>query len=93
MIINTDDIIEITTSDSTPLKIGPFTLSAESHLKIIPFDNNDLKIKIIDGLHYDSGYEKARVNTIILELSSGNMLLNLGNDHLLLARNRQNDSN
>jgi hypothetical protein len=93
MINNTNDIIEISTVDSTPLKLGHFTISAESHMKIIPFDNNDLKIKIIDGIYYDSGYETVKVNTIILELSSGNMLLNLGYDHLLLSRNTRKDPN
>ena len=41
-------------------------------------DNNDLKLRVIDGIDYESGWIKENVNSIIIELSTGNVVIDLG---------------
>ena len=87
LIKNDAGIVEIYTTDSAPVKILSFKISNHSHLKIIPLDNNDLKIKIIDGIEFESGVVRENVNSLIIDLSTGNILLDLGEEHTLLSRN------
>jgi hypothetical protein len=54
---------------------------------VIPLDNNDLKIKVIDGIEYESGSLREKINSCIIELSTGNMILDLGRENLILTRN------
>jgi hypothetical protein len=84
---NKDGIIEIKTINSVPVKISSFRILGNSRLKIIPLDNNDLKIKVIDGIEFDNGILKEKINSLILEISSGNVLIDLGKDHLIISRN------
>jgi hypothetical protein len=87
IIKNKDGIIEINTFNSRPVKISSFNILSISHLKIIPLDNNDLKIKVIDGIEFDSLIFKEKINSLILELSSGNVLIDLGKEHHTITRN------
>ena len=88
---NKDGIIEINTVNSLPVKISSFRISGNSHVKIIPLDNNDLKIKVIDGIEFDSGIFKEKINSLILEKSSGNLLIDLGKDHQTISRNLKHE--
>ena len=86
LIKNDGGIVEIHTTDANPLTIQSFKISNRSHLKIIPLDNNDLKIKVIDGIEFDSGILKENVNSFVIDLSAGNLLLDLGKGHQLLSK-------
>lgn len=90
-ITNNDGIIEFNTINSIPIKISPFKISASSHLKVIPLDNNDLKLKIIDGFEYGSGLVKENVNSFILELSTGNVVIDIGREHQIVSKNLKHD--
>ncbi len=90
-ITNNNGIIELNTVNSIPVKISPFKISGHSHLKIIPLDNNDLKLRVIDGLEYDSGGIKENVNSFILELTTGNVAVNLGREHYIVSKNLRHD--
>ncbi|MCX6220442.1 MAG: hypothetical protein NTZ69_05590 [Bacteroidia bacterium] len=90
-ITNNNGIIELNTVNSIPVKISPFKISAHSHLKVIPLDNNDLKLKVIDGFEYESGWIKENVNSFILELSTGNVVIDLGKEHQIVSKNLKHD--
>lgn len=90
-ITNNNGIIELNTANSIPIKISPFKISARSHIKIIPLDNNDLKLKVIDGFEYESGWIKENVNSFILELSTGNVVIDLGREHQIVTKNLKHD--
>jgi hypothetical protein len=78
---NEDGIVEIYTSENIPLRIMNFTISNHSRFKIIPLDNNDLKIKVIGGIEYDTNVLRGRVNSVIFELAAGSMIVDFGTDH------------
>jgi hypothetical protein len=90
-ITNNNGIIELNTINSIPFKILPFKISARSHLKVIPLDNNDLKLRVIDGFEYESGWIKEDVNSFILELSTGNVIIDLGREHQIVTKNLKHD--
>ncbi|MCK9412155.1 MAG: hypothetical protein M0Q53_07630 [Prolixibacteraceae bacterium] len=90
-ITNSNGIIELSTVNSIPIKIAPFRISSRSHLKIIHLDNNDLKLKVIDGIEYESGWIKEFVNSIIIELSTGNLVIDLGSEHQIISKNIKHD--
>ena len=87
LIQNKGGIIQIHTTNATPIKISFLTIFNSAHLKIIQMDNDDLKIVIIDGVAFESGAIREKINSLLIELSSGNILLDLGRDHLVLAKN------
>lgn len=84
---NNNGIIEIRTINGIPLKISSFRIQNRSHLKIIPLDNNDLKIKVLDGMEFESGSLRKKINSMILEHSTGNIVLDLGTEQLIVTRN------
>lgn len=88
---NKDGIVEINTINSLPVKISSFRISDNSRIRIIPFDNNDLKIIVIDGIEFDTGILKEKINSMILNLSTGNILIDLGRDHLTISRNLKHE--
>ncbi len=88
---NSNGIVELNTINSLPFKILPFKISARSHLKVIPLDNNDLKLKVIDGFEYESGWIKENINSFILELSTGNIIIDLGREHQIVTKNLKHD--
>lgn len=87
LIKNNNGIIEIYTANGIPLRISSFKIHNHSHLKIIPLDNNDLKIRIIDGVEFESGSLREKINSFIIELSTGNIILDLGMGNQILTRN------
>jgi hypothetical protein len=86
LIKNNFGIIEITTANGVPLKISPFVISNRSHLKIIPLDNNDLKINVIDGFGFETGIQREKINSMIIELTTGNLILDIGSEHQIITR-------
>ena len=91
LIKNNDGILEIYTADSNPLKILSFKVFNHSHFKIIPLENNDLKIRVIDGIEFDSGSLREKVNSLTIDLATGNIVLDLGRDHLITSRNLKHE--
>ncbi len=87
LIKNNNGITEIFTDKGMPLKIRWFKINNHSHLKIIPLANNDLKIKVIDGIRFESGLIRENINSFIIELSTGNLILELGSENQILTRN------
>lgn len=87
LIKNDNGIIGLYTIDSKPFKFLFFRFSNLARLKVIPLDNNDLKIMVIDGIFYESGVVNEKVNTAIIELSTGNIVIDLGANHQILTRN------
>lgn len=85
LIKNNFGIIEIFTANGLPLRISPYLISNRSHLKIIPIGNNDLKIKIIDGFEYESGKQREKINSIIVEQSTENLILDIGKEHQVIT--------
>lgn len=83
---NENGIIEVITSDFKPFKILNFRISNRSHFKIIPLDNNDLKITVIDGFEYVDDILKEDVNSVIFELSTGSAVIDFGTDHQLFTK-------
>ena len=83
---NEHGIIEINTSDLKSFRILNFRIFNRSRFKIVPLDNNDLKIKIIDGFEYDDDLLKENVNSIIFEVSTGSLIIDFGTDHQLLTK-------
>lgn len=83
---NENGIIEINTSELKPFRIQNFRIYNRSHFKIIPLDNNDLKINIIDGFEYDDGLLKENLNSVIFELSSGCIVIDFGTDHQIFTK-------
>jgi len=92
LIRNNNGIIEINTTNSTPLRILSFRILNGSHLKIIPLENNDLKIKIIDGMEFESGSVREKINSFVLDISTGNVVLDLGKEHLTISKNLRNEN-
>ncbi len=88
---NSDGIVEILTTDSNPLSILPFKVFNKSHFKILLLDNNDLKIKVIDGIEYEAGFIRGKVNSILTDLSNGSLIIDVGINHQISTRSlRQN---
>jgi hypothetical protein len=83
---NNYGIIEITTANGIPLSIPPYTISNRSHLKIFPTDNNDLKINVIDGFGIETGVQREKINSMIIELNTGNLILDIGSEHQVITR-------
>jgi len=83
---NNYGIIEITTANGIPLSIPPYTISNRSHLKIVPTDNNDLKINVIDGFGIETGVQREKINSMIIELNTGNLILDIGSEHQVITR-------
>lgn len=88
---NNDGIVEIFTADSNPIKILSFRIFNHSHFKITPLENNDLIIKVIDGIEFDSGSLREKVNSLVLDLSTNNIVLDLGRDHLITSINLKHE--
>jgi hypothetical protein len=87
LVKNKDGIVEINTENSNPVEFLSFKIYNRAQLKIIPLDNNDLKISIINGIEMNSGTASLKVNSLIIDLSSGSILLDLGKNHQLISRN------
>jgi hypothetical protein len=87
LIKNNEGIVEVLTTDSSSANFLSFKIMNHAKLKIIPLDNNDLKINIISGIEMDSGMARLKVNSMIIELSTGSILLDLGKNHHLISRN------
>lgn len=87
LIKNEDGIVQTFTTDSKSVKILSFRIFNRCHIKIIPLDNNDLKIKVIDGIEYESGVFKEQVNSMLFDLSTGNVVIDMGSDHQIFSRN------
>ena len=83
---NDDGIIEINTTEIKPIRTLNFTISNHSRFKIIPLDNNDLKINVIDGIEYNADGLKGNVNSVIFELSTGIMVVDYGTDHQVFTK-------
>lgn len=83
---NEHGIIEINTSDSKSIRILNFRIFNRSHFKIVPLDNNDLNIRIIDGFEYNDDLLKDNVNSIIFEVSTSSLIIDFGTDHQLLTK-------
>ena len=88
---NRDGIIQFSTVNAAPIKMSFIKFNNSAHFKIIPLDNDDLKIKIIDGVEFESGLFREKINSFILELSTGNIVLDLGREHLTLSKNLKRD--
>jgi hypothetical protein len=86
---NNFGIVEIFTTDYKPIKILSFSIANKSHFMIIPLDNNDLKIKVIDGIESESGNLWQKVNSLIIDLSGSTIILDIGSDHQIISRNLQ----
>jgi len=80
-------IVEIFTTDSKSFKVLSFSIANKSHLMIIPLDNNDLKINVIDGIDLESGNSREKVNSLIIDLSCSTVILDIGSDHQIISRN------
>lgn len=87
LIRNDDGIVEILTADPSIGGFFSFRIQNHAKLKIIPLDNNDLKLNIINGVEMESGMVRLKVNSMIIDLSSGSILLDLGKNHHLISRN------
>jgi hypothetical protein len=87
LIKNKDGIAEIYTADALPVEFLTFKILNRAQFKIIPLDNNDLKINIISGIEMISGPAGLKINSMIIDLSSGSILLDLGKNHQLISRN------
>ena len=83
---NEDGIVEINTSELKPFRILNFRIYDKSHFKIIPLDNNDLKIRVIDGIDYDNDVIKEKVNSVIFELATGSLIIDIGSDHQVFTK-------
>ncbi len=88
---NNFGIVEIQTTDLKPVKIMSFKISDQSRLMIIPLDNNDLKIKVIAGIEYESGRSLEKVNSLLIDVSGSNLILDIGTDHQLVSRNLRHE--
>ena|GEM_PF-1003764 len=88
---NKGGIIQIYTANAAPIKISCLTIFNSAHLKIIPLDNDDLKIVVIDGVAFESGSFKEKINSLLIELSTGNILFDLGRDHQVLSKNLKHE--
>lgn len=87
LIKNEDGIVKISTNDSKATKILSFRISDQARFKIIPLDNNDLKIKIIDGIRYESGMINEKIKSFLVDLSTGNLIIEIGANHQILTKN------
>jgi len=90
LIRNFDGIVEVYTVDAKPIKFSSIKILNKSHFVIIPLDNNDLKIKVIDGIFYDSIALTEPINSLIVDLSANSIILDLGVDHQTVSRNLRN---
>lgn len=88
---NDGGIVEIFTADSTPLKTASFRVFNRARLKIIPLDNNDLTIRVIDGIEFNSGNLSEKINAFTIDLSTGNVLLDMGPGHQSVTKNLQQE--
>ena len=84
---NRGGIIQINTVNATPVKLSFIKFFNSSHVKILPLDNDDLKIKVIDGIEFETGTFREKINSFVLELSTGNIVFDLGREHLILSKN------
>ena len=87
LIKNFDGIIEIYAVDARPIKISSFRIANMAHFKIVPLDNNDFKIRVVDGVIYESGTISEPVNSVIIDLSTGTIFVDLGTDHQTVSKN------
>ena len=92
LIKNFDGIIEIYTVDARPIKISSFRVANMAHFKMILLDNNDLKIRVIDGVTYESGALIEPVNSLIIDLSTGIIFVDIGIDHLTVSKNLRHET-
>jgi len=92
LIKNFDGIIEIYTTDAKPIKISSFRVANMAHFKMTPLDNNDLKIKVIDGVIYESGTLIEPVNSLIIDLSTGIIFVDMGIDHQTVSKNLHHET-
>ena len=84
---NRGGIIQINTVNAAPVKLSFIKFLNSSHVKILPLDNDDLKIKVIDGIEFETGTFREKINSFVLELSTGNIVFDLGREHLILSKN------
>jgi len=84
---NTGGIISIETNGAVPLKVATLFIFNRCHFKIIPLDNNDLKISVIDGIEYESSFRKEKINSFIIDLATGTVIIDLGAEHQIVSRN------
>ena len=87
LIRNKDGIISILMDGSNPVKFSSFRIAGMVHAKIILLDNNDLKINIIDGLEYESGIIREKINSFIIDLMAGTLVLDMGLEHHIISKN------
>ncbi|MCE1197366.1 MAG: hypothetical protein LWW85_00230 [Marinilabiliales bacterium] len=82
---NVDGIVEVNTLDGTPQPFNRLLFGNNCRIKVIPFENNDLKLIVNEGVWFDTGWGKEKVKSAILELSTGNLLVVLGEEHTLVS--------
>jgi hypothetical protein len=87
LIRNKDGIISILMDGSIPVKFSTIKISGTAHIKIIPLDNNDLKISVIDGLEYESGLIREKINSLIIDLMAGYLVIDMGLEHHIISKN------
>ena len=90
---NREGIIQIHTVNAAPVKLSFIKFLNSSHVKVLPLDNDDLKISVIDGVEFETGTFREKINSFVLELSTGNIVFDLGREHLILSKNLNHELN
>jgi hypothetical protein len=58
---------------------------------IIPLDNNDLKINILNGIEYESGNSREKINSLVVDLSGSTIIMDIGTGHQLISKNLRHE--
>jgi hypothetical protein len=84
---NQDGLITITTVGKEVISIYRLKIENNARFKMAETSNNDLMIRVISGIDYTDVHYKSKLNAVLVDISSGNLIFDYDHDHTLLKTN------
>lgn len=83
---NKDGIVEVYTLEAKGIRIAHLQIANHAKFMLLPLDNNDFKLIILNGFTFELGSALKQVNVIITEPTTGNVILDIGAEHTIITK-------
>jgi hypothetical protein len=84
---NKDGLISITNVGKSVVSIDHLRIENKARFMLAETGNKDLMIRVISGIDYADIHFKSSLNSVLVDISSGNLILDYDHDHTLRTVN------